>query len=77
MTDDTLKALRRFQVADRKYRNGDSISDSELELLVTRYRAAEFALRDILHPTYALALTDVRRRVDELEGFQISRARKV
>lgn len=68
-----FKALRAFQRADEKYRNGDGISDEELALLIPRYKAASEALDAICHPTYRLVATDLRRRYSELQGFQRAR----
>lgn len=65
-----------FKVADRKYRNGDSITDYELAILIDRYRAAYEGLRGVYNPVYQLAENDLRTRLHQLEGFQQARREK-
>lgn len=72
-----LTEYRALESADRKYRNGDSISDDELALLVRHYKAASNAMSALSDQSYRLAKNDINRRWQELEGYQNSRRGRI
>lgn len=69
----SLDNFEAFRDADKKFRQGDSLSDAELALLRKRYRAAAKALRDAYNPTYALVAIDLNNRADTLDGYHVAR----
>lgn len=71
----SLQAFRAFQAADAKFRNGDGITNDELDILITRYRAASEAMRNVYHPEYKLIENDLYSKLQTLEGFKHSRQR--
>jgi hypothetical protein len=68
-----IQALRAFQRADAKFRQGDSITDEELTILIARYKAAYEAMNAVTHPTYNLVAVDLSRRYWQLVSFQKAR----
>ena len=64
-----LNNFESFRNADKKFRQGDSLTDGELAILRTRYRAAALAVREAYNPAYALVAIDLNNRADTLDGY--------
>lgn len=63
--------------AHRAQWRGDSISDEQLNALLQYYRALDKTLSSCRMPQYDLMQSDVRRNLDQLEGFLTERKRKI
>jgi hypothetical protein len=68
-------AKRDFIKANTKFRDGDSITDAELALLLKVYSQTVMYI-ELFGPEYRLFINDARANLYRLEGYHRSRKEK-
>ncbi len=73
MNDKDKKDILIKSEASRKFRNGDSLSDEELVLLLSQYKALKEALSTLFNPDYNLMYVDALHKHNKLLGYYNAR----